>query len=73
MPVDPQVVRRRLRALEGYLKALRDLRRLGREAFQTDKAVQAQVERNAQLLAQVCADMALHVLAGTGAAAPAGQ
>jgi len=64
------VVRRRLRALERYLRALRALRRRGRDAFLADEAVQAQAERNAQLLAQTCADTAVHILAATGEAAP---
>jgi uncharacterized protein YutE (UPF0331/DUF86 family) len=64
------VVRRRLRAIERSLRVLRALRALGREAFLSDEVVQDRAERHAQLLAQACADIALHILAGTGSAAP---
>jgi uncharacterized protein YutE (UPF0331/DUF86 family) len=70
LPVDPVVVRRRLRAIERSLRVLRALRALGREAFLSDEVVQDRAERHAQLLAQACADIALHILAGTGSAAP---
>jgi len=70
LPVDPLVLRRRLQALERYLRALRELQRLGRDAFVNDRAVQDRVERNAELLAQVCADIALHVVAASGRSAP---
>ena len=56
--------------MEHSLRVLRLLRGRGREAFVSDEVVQDRVERHAQLLAQVCADIALHILAGTGAAAP---
>ena len=70
MPVDPVVVRRRLRAIERSLRVLRTLRARGREAFLADEVVQDRAERHAQLLAQACADIALHILSGTGSAAP---
>jgi uncharacterized protein YutE (UPF0331/DUF86 family) len=70
LPVDPVVVRRRLRALERYLRVLRQLRARGRDAFVNDEVVQDRVERNAELLAQSCADIALHIVSATGAAAP---
>jgi uncharacterized protein YutE (UPF0331/DUF86 family) len=70
LPVDPVVVRRRLRAIERSLRVLRALRSRGREAFLSDEVVQDRAERHAQLLAQACADGALHILAGTGSAAP---
>ena len=70
LPVDPVVVRRRLRALERSLRILRSLRARGRDAFLSDEVVQDRAERHAQLLAQACADIALHILAGTGTAAP---
>src|SRR5712692_11727629 len=70
LPVDPVVVRRRLRALERSLRILRSLRARGRDAFLSDEIVQDRAERHAQLLAQACADIALHILAGTGTAAP---
>jgi uncharacterized protein YutE (UPF0331/DUF86 family) len=56
--------------MERSLRVLRELQRRGREAFVADEAVQDRAERNAQLLAQACADIALHVLAASGAAAP---
>jgi uncharacterized protein YutE (UPF0331/DUF86 family) len=52
------------------LRTLRSLRGRGRDAFLSDEVVQDRAERHAQLLAQACADIALHILAGTGAAAP---
>jgi len=70
LPVDPVVVRRRLRAMERSLRILRSLRARGRDAFLSDEVVQDRAERHAQLLAQACADIALHILAGTGTAAP---
>lgn len=70
LPVDPVVVRRRLRVVERSLRILRTLRSRGRDAFVSDEVVQDRAERHAQLLAQTCADIALHILAGTGSAAP---
>jgi uncharacterized protein YutE (UPF0331/DUF86 family) len=64
------VVRRRLRAMERSLRTLRSLRARGRDAFLSDEVVQDRAERHAQLLAQACADIALHILAETGTAAP---
>lgn len=70
MPVDAVVLRRRLRAMERNVKVLRELRALGRAAFVSDAATQDRAARNAQLLAQICADIALHILAAGGEAAP---
>lgn len=70
MPVDPVVLRRLLRAIERSLRVLRSLRTRGREAFESDEVVQDRADRHAQLLAQGCADVALHILAASGAAAP---
>ena len=52
------------------MRTLRALRGRGRDAFLSDEIVQDRAERHAQLLAQACADIALHILAGTGTAAP---
>jgi len=49
---------------------LRELTRRGREGFVSDEVVQDRAARHAQLLAQGCADVALHILAASGAAAP---
>jgi uncharacterized protein YutE (UPF0331/DUF86 family) len=70
LPVDPLVLRRRLRAIERYLRVLRALRERGREAFIGDEVVQDRVERNAELLAQGCADIALHIVSAAGIGAP---
>jgi uncharacterized protein YutE (UPF0331/DUF86 family) len=70
LAVDPVVVRRRLRAMERSLRTLRSLRARGRDAFLSDEVVQDRAERHAQLLAQACADIALHILAGTGTVVP---
>ena len=56
--------------MERSLRTLRSLRARGRGAFLSDEAVQDRAERHAQLLAQACADIALHILAGTGTDAP---
>jgi uncharacterized protein YutE (UPF0331/DUF86 family) len=70
LAVDPVLVRRLLRAIERSLRILRQLQARGRGAFVSDEAVQDRAARNAQLLAQACADIALHILAASGAAAP---
>jgi uncharacterized protein YutE (UPF0331/DUF86 family) len=70
LPVDVSLLRRRLRALERYVRVLRELRARGRHAFLTDEAVQDRVERNAQLAAQTCTDVALHIVAASGGASP---
>lgn len=70
MPVDPVVLRRILRAIERSIRVLRELHRRGRPAFVSDEVVQDRAERHAQLLAQACADVALHILAASGAATP---
>jgi uncharacterized protein YutE (UPF0331/DUF86 family) len=70
LPVDAALLRRRLRALERYVRVLRELRRKGRDAFLADEAVQDRVEHNAQLAAQTCADIALHIVAASGRASP---
>jgi len=56
--------------MERSLRVLRELRRRGRDAFVSDDVVQDRVDRNAQLLAQACADISLHIIAASGAAAP---
>ncbi len=56
--------------MERSLRILRTLRSRGRDAFLSDEVVQDRAERHAQLLAQACADIALHILAGTGSSAP---
>ena len=56
--------------MERSLRILRTLHSRGRDAFLSDEVVQDRAERHAQLLAQACADIALHILAGTGSAAP---
>jgi uncharacterized protein YutE (UPF0331/DUF86 family) len=49
---------------------LRGLRTLGRDAFVGDDAILDRVERNVQVAAQACADIALHIVAASGSAAP---
>jgi len=70
LPVDAVLIRRLLRAMERSLRALRELRSRGRAAFVADEVVQDRVDRHAQLLAQACADIALHILTAKGGAAP---
>ena len=70
LPVDATVVRRRLRRLERCIRALRELREQGRDAFVSDQAVQDRAERNTQLAAQACADIALHIVAAIGMSTP---
>jgi hypothetical protein len=54
--------------MERSLRTLRSLRARGRDAFLSDEVVQDRAERHAQLPLQACADIALHILAGTGTA-----
>jgi len=56
--------------MERALRTLRQLRARGRAAFESDEAVQDRADRNAQLLAQGCADIALHIVAASSAPAP---
>jgi uncharacterized protein YutE (UPF0331/DUF86 family) len=63
-------LRRRLRRLERCLRVLRVLRGGGRGAFVSDEAVQDRAERNAEVAAQSCADIALHIVSASGGAAP---
>jgi uncharacterized protein YutE (UPF0331/DUF86 family) len=56
--------------MERWLRVLRQLRERGRNAFLNDEVVQDRAERNAHLLAQACADVALHIVAASGSAAP---
>lgn len=56
--------------MERSLRVLRELRQRGREAFVSDEAVQDRADRNAQLLTQACADIALHIIAASGGSAP---
>src|SRR4029077_8239572 len=49
LPVDPVVVRRRLRALERSLRILRSLRARGRDAFLSDEVIQDRAERHAAM------------------------
>ena len=70
MPVDPPIVRRRLRRLERCLRTLQALRAGGRAAFLSDPVVQDCAERNAEIAAQSCADVALHIVSAAGRAAP---
>jgi uncharacterized protein YutE (UPF0331/DUF86 family) len=70
LPVDAALLRRRLRALERYVRVLRELGARGRDAFLVDEALQDRVERNAQLAAQTCTDVALHIVAASGRASP---
>jgi uncharacterized protein YutE (UPF0331/DUF86 family) len=70
LPVDPIVVRRLLRAIERSLRILRSLHARGRHEFEYDEIVQDRAERHTQLLAQACADVALHILAASGKTAP---
>jgi uncharacterized protein YutE (UPF0331/DUF86 family) len=70
LPVDPALIRRRLRALERSIRILRQLRDQGRLAFVDDEIVQDRVARNAQLAAQECADISLHIIAASGRETP---
>jgi uncharacterized protein YutE (UPF0331/DUF86 family) len=56
--------------MERSLRVLRGIRAGSRPAFLSDETAQDRAERHAQLLAQACADISLHFLAASGAAAP---
>lgn len=61
--VDRDLVRRRLLALEQYLRELGELTRAGRDAYLADWRAQRAVERTLQLAIEVCLDLADHVIA----------
>ena len=65
--VSPEVVRRRLRLLEGYLKKLKRLRAQTKmDAFLSDDDLQDIVERNLQLAIESILDIGQHIIASSG-------
>lgn len=64
--VSPEVVRRRLRLLEGYLKKLKRLRAQAKmDAFLSDSDLQDIVERNLQLAIESILDIGQHLIASS--------
>lgn len=68
--VDHEVFDLRLAKLERLLGHLRQLAEVDRETFLSDPAVQAQAERWLQLAAEVCLDLAQHLIASQGLRTP---
>lgn len=68
--VDRDVVNRRRLALERYLRELGELVSSGRDAYLLDWKAQRAAERSLQLAAEVCLDLAEHVIADQRLAAP---
>ncbi len=65
--VSPEVVQRRLRILEGYLKKLRAIRaRITVELFLEDSDTQDIVERNLHLAVESVLDIGQHIIASSG-------
>ena len=68
--VDRDLVARRRLALEQYLRELREVISIGREAYLADWKAQRAAERSLQLAMEVCLDLAEHVIADQRLAAP---
>lgn len=65
--VSPEVIRRRLRLLEGYLKKLKRLRdQTKMDVFLSDDDLQDIVERNLQLAIEAILDIGQHIIASSG-------
>ena len=63
---NPEIIRRRLRALEGYLAVLKNLQRFSREAFLADPERYGSAERFLQLAIEALNDVGNHVVADLG-------
>lgn len=64
--VNPELVRRRLRLLEGYLKKLKRLRvQTKMDVFLSDDDLQDIVERNLQLAIEAILDIGQHIIASS--------
>ncbi len=61
--VRPEVIRRRLQKLDGYLEILRELQRYSCEAFLADPERYGSTERFLQLAIETLIDMGNHVIA----------
>jgi uncharacterized protein YutE (UPF0331/DUF86 family) len=61
--VDRDLVKRRRLSLEQYLRELREVVAVGREAYLADWKIQRAAERTLQLAVEVCLDLAEHVIA----------
>ena len=65
--VSPEVVQKRLRLLEGYLKKLRSIgQRIDLDQFLADSDTQDIVERNLQLAIESVLDIGQHIIASSG-------
>ena len=65
--VSPEVIRKRLRLLEGYLKKLRRIQAsTDRETFLADSDRQDIAERNLQLAIEAVLDIGQHIIASSG-------
>lgn len=68
--VDRDTVEKRLLKLEQYLRKLKELSKVNLDDYMKNEAIQDRTERNLQLAAQICIDMAGHVIADRGYRAP---
>jgi uncharacterized protein YutE (UPF0331/DUF86 family) len=68
--VDRDLVARRRVALEQYLRELRDIVQVGREAYLQDWKTQRAAERTLHLAVEVCLDFAEHVISDQRLPAP---
>ena len=68
--VDRETIERRLLRLEQFLRKLRELSKVNLDEYLKNEAAQDRAERNLQLAAQICIDIASHVIADQGYRAP---
>lgn len=67
---DKAVVQRKLSDLETYLRQVKEFSGTSLEAYRADWKVQRIVERTLQMMIEVCADIANHIVADSGMRAP---
>lgn len=70
LDVDTRVIAMRLQKLDGYLRALRQMRDVLLDEYLDDDNIQAIVERRLQLAIQVCMDIANYLIGQLGLSAP---
>ncbi len=68
--VDRDLIRRKLRDLERYVREVSEYRAIDSASYQRDWKTQRIVERTLQLAIEVCADVAAHVIADRRLRAP---
>lgn len=68
--MDTTVIAMRLRKLDGYLRALRQLQAVPLDEYLADDDIQTIVERKLQLAIQACMDIASYLIGQLGLTAP---